>query len=80
MHSAQVCLERYGVKHPMESEDIRRKAIRSKNEKLYEKIMSSNDEVVLLSSKDDFIAKTELTELKWHCTRCGHDFSAKVAS
>ena len=61
----------------MSSEAVRRKGIETKNRKVYEKIAASDDEVELLSDEDEFIHKTELTELRWHCKRCGEDFHAK---
>lgn len=76
-HSAQVCLERYGVEHPMQSEAIRRKAIQSKNAKLYDTVVNSDGEVDLLSSKDEFITRNELTQLKWRCKKCGKVFYAR---
>lgn len=78
-HSKQVCIERYGVEHPMQCREIHQKVIDTKSIRLYDKIAASNDEVLLLSSQDEFIARNELSELKWHCKKCGRDFYAKPA-
>ena len=77
--SQKTSLEKYGVKSPMQCKALHQKTIYAKNAKLYDKIMCSCDEVELLSSKDELIAKTELTEFTWHCKKCGNAFQAKLA-
>lgn len=61
----------------MQSEEIRTKALKTKKWHLYEKIMASDDEVVLMSTAEEFIKRDELGELRWHCKRCSRDFMAK---